>query len=235
MGSFPKRLAESLRKVDVRLSTKVQSIEFQGDKVFVLTTDERIEAGFLLLTTPAYVTSKLLNTASPKAAELLGRIRFVSTAVATLAYPRDAFRPELSGNGFLVPSGEPSSISGCTWSSNKWPERAPEETLLIRAFLGRDGGLEIDGYTDEQLVVMAEEELSRLLKPKASPSYRRLDRWRKAMAQYELGHLERVAEIETAIASMPIRLAGASYRGNSIPDCVRQGREAAAALLGSLQ
>ncbi len=233
MGVFPQKLAEALTTVKLLLSTRVKSLRAASEGVEVET-----EAGLqlfdhVILATPAYITAKIIRDLAPAAAAHLSQIRFVSTAIVSLAYPRNAFAKPLTGNGFLVPTSEPSPITGCTWSSNKWAGRAPSDTLLVRAFMGRDGGLNIDEKTDAELIGLATETLSGLLNPKQSPLLTRLDRWSKGMAQYELGHLGRIAAIESDIANLPISLVGASYKGNSIPDCIRQGREAARALIES--
>jgi oxygen-dependent protoporphyrinogen oxidase len=232
MASFPRRLAAALTQVDVRLGAPVLAVSRSGPALVVGTPTGDLEVDHLLVTTPAYAAAPLLAEVAPEASGQLGRIRYVSTAIATLAYPRDAFKETPSGNGFLVPFGEDCPISGCTWSSNKWAGRAPDDVLLVRAFMGRDGGLDIDFSSDEDLLRMATETLARLISPIAAPTFTRLDRWPKAMAQYEIGHLGLIAALDAALADLPISLAGSSYRGNSIPDCVRQGREAAGSILG---
>lgn len=232
MGAFPRRLAESLDRVEVMTSTRVEALRRSGDGLVVETSAGEIRANKVLLCVPAYAAARLLEDLAPEAAERLAGIRFVSTAIVSLAYPRDAFKPELTGNGFLVPTSEPCPITGCTWSSNKWAGRAPDGTLLIRAFMGRDGGPDVDAYSDDELAKLARETLAKLLKPSKTETFCRVDRWPKAMAQYELGHMDRVAAIEAALGDLPILLVGSSYRGNSIPDCVRQGRAAAEKVKG---
>lgn len=234
MGSFPNVLAERLTRVCLRASTPVLSIRRSGEGLVVVTDSGEEPFDRVILAVPAFAAAKILGEVSPEASERLATIRFVSTAIVSLAYERDAFRKPLHGNGFLVPTGESSAITGCTWSSNKWAGRAPEGTYLIRAFLGRDGGLDVDAVSDEELTSMARGTLERLLSPSRAPVLSRLDRWPKGMAQYELGHVCKIAAIEAALEGLPVQLVGSSYRGNSIPDCVRQGREAAKKILAEI-
>jgi oxygen-dependent protoporphyrinogen oxidase len=233
MGEFPQRLAGTLTDVQVMTSTQVSAISAKPSGFKLETSSGTHEAEHLILTVPAYAASYLLADIAPGAAEKLGDIRFVSTAIATLAYRREAFAQEPTGNGFLVPYTDSCPLSGCTWSSNKWAGRAPANILLMRAFMGRDGGLDIEAYSNDQLVALATETLEGLLGPKEAPIFARLDRWTKGLPQYEMGHTQRLASVEEALTGLPISLAGCSYRGNSIPDCVRQGREAAAKLIKS--
>ncbi|MBS1717575.1 MAG: protoporphyrinogen oxidase [Armatimonadetes bacterium] len=227
MATFPQRLANALTNVRCMPSTEVLGLAPESGAVRLQTSSGEFVFDHLILAVPANVASSLLAGSRPGAAEKLGQIQYVSTAIATLVYKRSAFPEPLTGNGFLVPFSEPSAITGCTWSSNKWASRAPEDELLIRAFMGRTGGLNVDDFDDDSLIAQAADELSVLVKPSQPPLFTRLDRWPKAMAQYELGHLALLAGIEESLAGLPISLVGSSYRGNSIPDCVRQGREAA--------
>lgn len=233
MATFPRRLADALTDVRLMPSTEVVGVS-KGDHGLALDTSAGpFSVDHLILAVPANRAAKLLQGLSPEAAARLGRIRFVSTAIVTLAYRRDAFPRPLHGNGFLVPFQEPSMVTGCTWSSNKWADRAPAETLLLRAFMGRDGGLCVDDVADEKLIGQASDTLAGLLNPNQAPIFTRVDRWPNAMAQYELGHLARLAELDSALAGLPVSLIGSSYRGNSIPDCVRQGRDVARKLTGT--
>lgn len=236
MGTFPCRVGEALTRTNLVTSTEVTSIRidgepYRGGRWVVETTSGSFIADHLILATPADAAANLLQDVAPASAEGLRAIRFVSTAIATLAYPRDAFPKALHGNGFLVPRRETSALTGCTWSSNKWAGRAPDELLLLRAFMGRDGGLDVEGFSDRELILQAEKTLADLLGPTQTPVFTRLDRWPRGLPQYELGHLDRLAEIEKGLEKLPITLIGSSYRGNSIPDCVRQGRVAARQLI----
>jgi len=231
MGSFPQRLLAACELVDVQLGVGVSALATSEDRIVVESSGGARVFDHVISAVPGYAAADILRGIAPDAADALRTLRYVSTAVFTLAFPRGAFRHEPSGNGFLVPRRENSFIKGCTVSSNKWAERAPGDSVLIRAFVGQDGGVDVDALSDEDLREGVLKQLNALYGLKSDPIVARLDRWPKAMAQYELGHLDRLAAIERALCGLPITLVGASYRGNSIPDCVRQGREAAQRLL----
>jgi oxygen-dependent protoporphyrinogen oxidase len=233
MGTLVDSLDSSLENVHVRLDANVDAVRRNGAGL-VVEAQEPIEADHVILAVPAWAAARMLSASAPESAAALRRIRFVSTAVVTLAYPRTAFPENLPGNGFLVPYHEPCDITGCTWTSQKWQGRSPEDVALLRVFMGQDGGFNVEEHSDEDLVARAKTSLSRLMRTTLPPTFERLDRWTKAMPQYDVGHLDLLAEAERGLKGMPITFAGSSYRGNGIPDCVRQGREAAEALLKNL-
>ena len=227
LGSLVNTLVTKLDGVDIRLKFHVAALEVSETGTLVITGSERIEADRILICVPAYAAGPMLKPLRPDASALLERIRHASTAVATLAYRKLAFPHELHGNGFLVPADEPVDITGCTYSSLKWKERAPDDTILIRTFMGRDGGVNIDESYDEQLISKSHSLLSKLLKVTEQPIFSRVDRWSLAMPQYELGHLDLMDQIDASLEGLPVYLAGTSYRGTGVPDCIRQGREMA--------
>ncbi|HEY0866920.1 MAG TPA: protoporphyrinogen oxidase [Fimbriimonas sp.] len=230
MGTLVDRLESRLENVQVHKGARVESIERNGSGLQVKGSVE-LKADHVILGVPAYVASKLLERSAPETANTLSRIRYVSTAIVTLAYPKAAFPKGLEGNGFLVPYEEPCDITGCTWTSQKWEDRAPDDVHLLRIFMGLDGRLNVDEHTDAELVEKAKAAIASIMSPVLPPSFERIDRWTRAMPQYELGHLNLLEKAEEGLRGMPIRFVGSSYRGNGIPDCVRQGREAANALL----
>ena len=145
-----------------------------------------------------------------------------TTAISTLAFRREDVGHPLDGTGFLVPGGEPVPFTGVTWSSAKWVGRAPEDRVLMRVFMrGRRSGEE---------VLHA---LTPLLGLRAAPVYACLDVWTDAQPQYEMGHFARVAAIERALPER-VWIAGTSFRGVGVPDCLRQGRDAARSIAQTL-
>jgi oxygen-dependent protoporphyrinogen oxidase len=198
-----------------------------------LTLDDgaTVEADAVVLTTPAFITAELLEPLNPEAAELLAGIPYASTAVVTLAFRREDVGHPLDGTGFVVPRVEGRALAACTWSSSKWPARTPKGFLLLRAFFGRFGQSDILSLSDSELIELALEELKDLLSLRGRPMLTRVHRWPRAMPQYLVGHLERLAQIERALEGHSIVLAGAAYQGIGLPDCIRQGEEASHRLL----
>jgi oxygen-dependent protoporphyrinogen oxidase len=228
-------LVRSLEAAGARvcLGTAATSLDRDGAGVGVTAhlgdgTSARFDAA--ILATPAPVAALLLATALPAATSALETIPHGRAIVVTLAYRRDAIHRPPFGHGHLVPVGEGSPVSACTWSSEKWPHRAPDDVLLARAFL-RDSP-SIAGLADPDLIALARAEVERVLRIDREPLLVRVARHEGDMARYTVGHLDRVAAIEAALEGWPaVTVAGGSYRGGGLPDVVAQGSAAAAGVL----
>jgi oxygen-dependent protoporphyrinogen oxidase len=240
LGELIDRLAASLGDTAILTGRKVTHLTRQAERrrrAYTVLLDEgtRLDADAVVLATPAYVTAKLLEPLAPAAAGQLRTIPYVSTAAVTLAYQREAIRHPLGGNGFVVARGEPLNITACTWISSKWPNRAPEGVALLRCFLGAAGSEAIVEEDDRRLIELAQADLRATMGVDANPLFTSVARWPASMPQYPLGHLERLEIVERELQTLPgIGLAGACYRGIGIPDCIRQGTEAARRLTEGL-
>jgi oxygen-dependent protoporphyrinogen oxidase len=227
------RLTASLGETAILTGRRVTRLVGQSERRepgYAVLLDEGtcLEADALVCATPAYVTARLLEPLAPAAAANLRAIPYVSTAAVTLAYRREAIVHPLDGNGFVVARGEPLNITACTWISSKWPYRAPAGIALLRCFLGAAGREAVAEEDDRRLTDLARADLRATMGVDATPLFVSVTRWPAAMPQYPPGHLERVEAIERAVEALPgITLAGACYRGIGIPDCIRQGAEAA--------
>src|SRR5262249_35043839 len=152
-------------------------------------------------------------------------------ATVSLAY-RSSDVGALPGFGFVVPAIERRSLLACTFASRKFAGRAPDGHELLRAFVGGARRPDLPALPDAELIELVRSELRALLGITADPLLLRVHRQLRAMPQYTVGHLDRVAAIEARVAGLPgLALAGAAYRGVGIPDCVRAGEEAADAVL----
>ena len=193
-------------------------------------------ADAVILATPAYVSAELLQPLQPQLAAKLNQLRYLSSATISLAYRRQDVAHPLDGFGFIVPKMEPCPLLACTWVSTKFDHRAPADQVLLRAFVGGAGQEELIDLSDGALLALVREALAPILGLRAEPTRQRLYRWRRANPQYDVGHLARIAEIEALAAeSLPgLYLSGSAFRGVGLPDCIRQGREAAEAALSYL-
>lgn len=182
----------------------------------------------LVLATPAYVSAELVRPLTPIAGGLLELIPYASTATIAMAYPRTAVSSVTEGFGFIVPRAEGRDLIAATWTSLKWPHRAPSDQLLVRCYVGGVGREAILQLDDKALVARVREELASMCGVTAEPGYVEVNRWMKAMPQYTLGHLDRLNQIEAALSRYGgLVLTGAGYRGVGIPDCIRDGTIAA--------
>jgi oxygen-dependent protoporphyrinogen oxidase len=192
---------------------------------------DTFSARAIVLATPAYVTSAFVRDHDEALARLCAEIRYASTATVVLAFPRDAVRHPLNGSGYVVPRVEESSILAASWLSSKWPNRAPDDRVLMRTFLGGARDPHALDYSDAELVSRSLAALAPLLGIAGAPLFTRVYRWERASAQHEVGHLDRMAAIDRALARHPgLFVTGSGFRGVGIPDCVADGRATAAAV-----
>ena len=206
-----------------------------GMRVY-LETGETLEADAVILATPAYITAQLVGDLDPEMAAALRGIPYASTVTLSVAYPLGDIPNPLNAYGYIIPRAEGRSILACTWTSTKFPHRAPEGYGLIRAFIGRAGDDDVLDRTDAELLRMVRDELRDVLGITAEPRLYRTFRWPQAMPQYTLGHLDRIAAIDRRLVEHPgLYVAGNAYRGIGLPDCIASGEAAAAAALIYLQ
>jgi protoporphyrinogen/coproporphyrinogen III oxidase len=182
---------------------------------------------------PAYVTAELSARFAPHLARSLKAIRYVSTATVSLAYHQSEFGDALRGVGFLVPRKENRRVSACTINSVKFANRAPQDALLLRCFIGGPGREEALESSDAGIIAEVRAELAALLGLRAEPLLARVYRWNRGNPQYDVGHLERVKELHK-ICPSGLFLAGSAYEGVGIPDCIHQGQLAAEKALAYL-
>jgi oxygen-dependent protoporphyrinogen oxidase len=229
MAVLVEALAKKINNCDVRLNTKVNKLQ-RDNGVWRLTTasGETTAVDSVCLAIPAYVACTLLKETSPTLRDRLGQIKFASTATVNLAYKRGDITHPLNGFGFVVPFVEKRSLIACTFSSVKFSGRAPEGYVLLRAFVGGALQPEMLALSDGEIDTRVQADLRELLGVTNKPLFTEVSRWNKSMPQYEVGHLQRIAEIEHESSTIPgLELAGNSYRGAGIPDCIKSGEAAA--------
>jgi len=186
----------------------------------------------VIVATPAHAAATLLQMASPELAAELSGIPYTSSITVNLGYERSVHASLPPGFGFLVPRSEGKRLLATTFVHNKFPHRAPQDRALLRCFLGGVRNEGILDAPDEEILHLVREELRQILGLNTEPLFTRIYRWKNAMAQYSVGHLERLALIEGLVQGLPgVALAGNGYRGIGVPDCVRSGLEAAARVM----
>lgn len=212
--SFPGGMTELVE----RLLERMQGVTFVTGKEAT-----RLEPGWKAHLTDGVLEADavILAVPTPAAAKLwpgIPDVKYVSTSVVSLAYRK--FR-DLEGTGFVIPRGENRKILACTWTSNKFEGRAPDDQLLVRCFVQGCGG---------NLAETAHEEMRAILGAGQRPVFSRVHTWPDRNPVYEVGHERRMREFE---ATLPrgLRLAGSGFHGAGIPDCVKDGRAVARSLL----
>ena len=158
------------------------------------------------------------------------------TATVAMAFKRRHVRHTLTGSGFVVPRVEATGILAASWLSSKWPNRAPENRVLLRTFLGGARDPKALERSDAELVQTSLAALTPLLGLEREPLFTRVYRWDRGNAQHEVGHLERMASIDRALTRHPgVFVTGSGFRGVGIPDCVADGRKTGAAAFAWLR
>ena len=233
MEEFVHAIARRLPPASVRLKERVAAVERRGEGWRLVTADGAVlETDALVMAAEAHQAARLLRHLDPGLGHLLEGISYASSATVTLGYRRADIAHPLDGFGFVVPQVERRPIIACTFSSVKYPGRAPENMALLRVFVGgalNEAAVEAD---DAALIATARGQLAELLGARGEPVLVRVARYVKAMPQYQVGHLARVEAIESSVRRLRgLALAGAAYRGVGISDCVLSGEAAAEALL----
>ena len=182
----------------------------------------------VIVALPAPAASQVLRMASPELSAELGAVQYSSSITVGLGYDREVRQLLPPGFGFLVPRSEGRQLLAATFVHNKFPHRAPEDRALLRCFFAGLNAESVWPFADEQIVGIVRKELQQILGLRAEPLFARVYKWKSAMAQYGVGHLDRLDRIERLRQQLPgLALAGNGYRGIGVPDCVRSGRDAA--------
>ncbi len=228
MQQMANALAARLSAPSICLSTPVRQLKFKEDGWMVSAAGARELFDSLIIATPAHTAAVILQSVSTELADELRGVRYTSSITATLGYGHSVQSSLPPGFGFLVPRSEGRRLLAATFVHNKFPHRAPEDRALIRCFFGGSRDEEILQLHEDEILRIAGEELRQILGISAEPLFTRVYKWKAAMAQYTVGHLERLDRIDRLRQQLPgLALAGNAYRGIGVPDCVRSGKQAA--------
>jgi oxygen-dependent protoporphyrinogen oxidase len=230
LGVLIERLCEQM-KVPPLASVNVRRISRQGlegasTAHWLVEADgcDRWQADAVVLTCPAYQQAEILADLDSFLAEQIAVIPYNRVVVVVLGYRREDVAASVDGFGFLVPQRTGRGLLGVQWCSSIFPERSPPGTVLLRAMCGGWSRAEMADWDDARLLRAVDAELRHFMGIRGNPLFHRVVRWHKAIPQYTLGHLERVAQIEQRAASYPgLFLTGNAYRGVALNDCVERG------------
>jgi oxygen-dependent protoporphyrinogen oxidase len=233
MSELIDALAARLPAGAVRVGQRVTGIERDdGGWRVGLADGDALAADRVVVATEAHVAARLVRYVDPRIAGLLAEIPYASSATVSLGYRRADVPHPLDGFGFVVPHAEGRALLAGTFSSVKYPGRAPEGSVLLRAFLGGALGEAALAGDAAELADRARRDLRDALGIVAAPLLTRVHAHPLSMPQYRLGHLDRIETLERRLAAAPgLRLAGAAYRGVGIADTVHSGELAAESLL----
>lgn len=227
-------LAGRLPAGSIRMSAAVKRLAREGPRWRATLADGSTEsADGVVLACPAYVSAELIRPFDAGLADQLAAIRYASSATMTMAFDRDQVLHTLDGFGFVVPVIEKRTLIAATFSSVKFPGRAPDGRLLVRAFLGGAMQPHVYDMDDATLRAAVLKDLHDLVGLRGEPRFIETHRWPLSMPQYPVGHLDRVRKIEQKLTSWPgLSVAGNAYGGVGVPDCVRSAEAAVDRILG---
>jgi len=228
MQQLVEALVEGLPDGILRANSPVQAVQKQGRGWVVSAGYASDEFDSVIVATSATAAVPLFEITCAALAFELKAIPYSSSMTVALGFDQDVRAALPSGFGFLVPHSEGKRLLAATFVHNKFPHRAPEDRALIRCFLGGTRDEQVLQIADDEILNIVREELRQILGLNAEPLFTRIYRWKGAMAQYVVGHLERLQRIDDLLKQWPgLVLAGNAYRGIGVPDCVRSGEAAA--------
>ncbi len=237
MHEFSAAMAENAGRDKMHTGRGVTAVstDAAGGWSVALDDGSTLDGDAVVFATESWAAEPLVRPLEAGIADALAAIPASSSATVSLAFDEAEIVMDMEAFGVLCPALEKSKLLAATYSSTKWPGRAPKGAVLLRGFVGGPQNQAIMEQSDEELTDIAEAELRRILgiNPAAKPLFRRFYRWTLGMPQYTMGHLDRVADIESRSAAIPgLALAGGSYRGVGLPNCIESGEAAVSKVLG---
>lgn len=222
-------LSRRLPPRSVRLDCPATAVRRRDGRWEIVTPNAVLEADAIISALPASALADITEGLDPELSMRLREIPFASTATSVMVYDEKDVPRRPRGFGFLAPKGEGLTVTAATYSSSKFPARALAGRVTVRAFVGgagRDGDAE-GAITRLEARVRADVDSVLGLRG-AAPLAQKTTRWIKANPQYEVGHSRRLDRLSSCLKShQGLVLAGASYGGVGLPDCVRSGKRAA--------
>jgi protoporphyrinogen/coproporphyrinogen III oxidase len=234
MQQLVETLVPRLNQASLLTNAPVQSIQHEAGGWTLSAGLKSDHFDAVILALPTHAASQLLSTCSPELSSELAAIAYSSSITVGLGYDREVRDSLPPGFGFLVPRSEGKRLLAATFVHNKFPHRAPDDRALLRCFFAGSSAENIWQLSDDAIISIVRTELQQIVGLRAAPLFARVYKWKSAMAQYGVGHLDRLDRIERLLQQSPgLALAGNGYRGIGVPDCVRSGREAAVQFLSS--
>lgn len=207
---------------------RVERIEKDRNEFYIeLNNGERLNAVSVIAALPHYLLPTIFS--KYEFFRFLSNIPATSVATVSMAFSEQAVKKPINGSGFVVSRNSDYSINACTLTHKKWPHTAPKGKVLLRSHIGRVGDETVVGLSDTEIEQVVYEDLQKLLEITEKPDFTIISRWNKAMPQYTIGHKDRVDQLNEKISRnlSGLFIAGSSFNGIGIPDCIDQGERAA--------
>jgi oxygen-dependent protoporphyrinogen oxidase len=234
LGQMVDAIGAAIRGKAAMWQTRAQRVERKGKELAVKIDGDWVKTDRLVVACEAHSAATLLAPLDPRLGELLGTVDYSSAMTVALGFDEADFATPPVGFGFLVPRKERRRVMACTWVGTKFSNRVAKGKIVARCSLGGMSDAGALDESDDAIVAAVTSELQEIAGVTARPRFTRIARWPRSMAQYTVGHAQRLAEIQARVAAIPgLYLAGNAYTGIGIPDCIRMGKAAAQDILKS--
>jgi oxygen-dependent protoporphyrinogen oxidase len=235
LSTIVNRLAAKLSEATIRIGIAVSEVSNEdGQYKLKLSdgSDQLFDA--VVLAVPNYAAVRMLPSLAE--AHSLINIPYVSVANVVMAFRKSELTLTKDGSGFLVPRSEGLTITACTWTSVKWLHTAPDDTVLVRCYVGRSGATQTVAYSDVDLTHRVRADLKNTMGIEAEPLFVEVTRWNDSMPQYPVGHLDQLKLFRQKLAdAMPgVYVTGSGYQGVGLPDCIGQAKQCAEQVVDDL-
>ncbi|WP_335870132.1 protoporphyrinogen oxidase [Bacillus sp. 2205SS5-2] len=227
LQSFVNAIEEHLDEGSVLKGIRVENIQKHNDHYDLYLNDgNKLEANSIIVATPHQVLPTMF--ASYPIFDPLKQMPSTSVATVAMAFPKEAIGQDINGTGFVVSRNSDYTITACTWTHKKWPHSTPEGHVLLRCYVGRAGDEAIVDLSDAEIEQIVLDDLNKTMNITMKPSFTVVTRWKESMPQYTVGHKERMNSLKQQVAQeLPgVFLAGSSFDGLGLPDCIDQGVDA---------
>lgn len=238
MGVLVEALSKKIPEDCVKLNFPVKEVSYDSSTKYwklLAQNGQRRVFDRVCLTLPAKDAAAQLKNSVEPLSRKLSRIHYESVLTVNLGYKREEIPHPLDGFGFVVPRIENRATIACTFCDRKFEGRAPQGFSLLRAFVGGAFGKKYFDKSDSEMIKLVSMDFKELLGIQGKPLFTALQRHPESMVQYELGHLDLVSEIQKITPqNLGLYLAGSSYEGVGIPDCVKDAESTAEKIFKSL-
>ncbi|MBM7647602.1 oxygen-dependent protoporphyrinogen oxidase [Bacillus ectoiniformans] len=228
LETFVDAIEDKLTPGSVMKGVRVESVEKTEDSQYQLSLNsgQQLLADSVVSTVPHFVLPSIMP--QYRMFDILKEIPSTSVATVAMAFPAEAIKNVKDGTGFVVSRNSDYTITACTWTHKKWPHTTPEGKVLLRCYVGRAGDEAVVDLSDAEIERIVLDDLNKTMKVTSAPDFTIVSRWKEAMPQYTVGHKDRLAEInKQLLAQAPgLFIAGSSFEGLGLPDCIDQGEAA---------
>lgn len=233
--SLVDELSKQFNEEEVSLNCGVDHIQKKDEYYNVLLDNGTVyQADSIVITTPHNTLPEIFS--QYKYFDQFKKIPQSSVANVALAFNKKAIRKELDGTGYVVSRNSDFRITACTWTHKKWLHTAPKDKILLRSYVGRHDDQKVVDLNDDEIIDVVLKDLNKTMKITEKPLFTVVTRYKDIMPQYAVGHRERLREVTAKMnASLPgVYLAGSSYTGVAVPDCIKQAEEAVESVINYL-